>query len=98
MRLYKILQKPIITEKTANMQVSKPRYGFIVSPDATKIDVKMAIKELYGVDVAQVNILNAREKFKNGRKVKKQLKRRNQRKAYITLKNAKDTLDVTLVK
>lgn len=47
MRLYKILQKPIVTEKTANMQVTKPRYGFIVSPDATKIDVKMAIKELY---------------------------------------------------
>ena len=98
MRLYKILQKPIVTEKTANMQLLKPRYGFIVSPDATKIDVKMAIKELYWVEVSQVNILNAREKFKNGKKVKKQLKRRNQRKAYITLKNAKDTLDVTFVK
>lgn len=98
MRLYKILQKPIVTEKTANMQATKPRYGFIVSPDATKIDVKMAIKELYGVEVAQVNILNAREKFKNGRKVKKQLKRRNQRKAYVTLKNKDDTIDVTLVK
>lgn len=98
MRLYKILQKPIVTEKTATMQVSAPRYGFIVSPDATKIDVKMAIKELYGVEVAKVNILNAREKFKNGRKVKKQLKRRNQRKAYVTLKNTSDTIDVTLVK
>lgn len=98
MRLYKILQKPIITEKTANMQISQPRYGFIVSPDATKIDVKVAIKELYGVEVSKVNILNAREKFKNGRKVKKQIKRRNQRKAYVTLKNANDTLDVTLVK
>lgn len=98
MRLYKILQKPIVTEKTANMQLSKPRYGFIVSPDATKIDVKMAIKELYWLEVAQVNILNTREKFKNGRKVKKQLKRRCERKAYVTLKNVKDTIDVTIIK
>lgn len=98
MRLYKILQKPIVTEKTANMQISKPRYGFIVSSGATKIDVKVAVKELYGVEVARVNILNARVKFKRGRKVKQQIKRRNERKAYITLKNPKDTLDVTLVK
>jgi len=98
MRLYKILQKPIVTEKTANMQVTKPKYGFIVDPSATKIDVKMAIKELYGVEVAQVNILNAREKFKRWRKVKSQLKRRTQRKAYVTLKNEKDTIDVTLTK
>ena len=98
MRLYKILQKPIVTEKTANMQISKPRYGFTVAPDATKIDVKMAIKELYGVEVADVNILNTREKFKRGRKTKHQIKRRAEKKAYVTLKNAKDTLDVTIVK
>ncbi len=98
MRLYKILQKPIVTEKTANMQIGQPRYGFVVAPDATKIDIKVAIKELYGVDVVKVNILNARAKHKNGRKVKKQLKRRCERKAYVTLKNASDTIDVTIVK
>lgn len=47
MRLYKILQKPLVTEKTANMQFKKPAYAFQVAPSATKIDVKMAIKELY---------------------------------------------------
>lgn len=64
MRLYKILVKPIVTEKTANMQLGKPRFAFEVSDDATKIDIKKAVKEIYGVDVADVNILNTREKFK----------------------------------
>jgi len=98
MRLYKILVKPIVTEKTANMSISKPVYGFEVAPDATKIDVKMAIKELYGMDVANVNILNTREKFKYGKKRGMQVKRRSTKKAYVTLKNKKDVLDVTMVK
>jgi len=98
MRLYKILVKPIVTEKTANMGIAKARYGFEVAPDATKIDVKMAVKELYGVEVASVNILNTREKFKYGRKRGMQVKRRTSKKAYITLKDAKAVLDVTMVK
>lgn len=98
MRLYKILQKPLVTEKTATMGMGKTRYAFEVAPDATKIDVKMAIKELYGVEVADVNILNTREKFKYGRKRGMQVKRRTAKKAYITLKNVADVLDVTIVK
>lgn len=98
MRLYKILQKPIVTEKTANMGMKVPRYAFEVAPDATKIDVKMAIKELYGLDVASVNILNTREKFKYGRKRGMQIRKRVTKKAYVTLKDTKATLDVTLVK
>lgn len=98
MRLYNILLKPIVTEKTANMGLAYPRYAFEVSPDATKIDIKKAISELYGVEVAKVNILKTREKFKYGRKRGMQLRKREMKKAYVTLKNPKDTLDVTAVK
>ena len=98
MRLFKILLKPLVTEKTANMWISAPRYAFEVSPDATKIDVKKAIQELYGVEVASVNMLNTRQKFKYGRKRGMQVKRRETKKAYIALKNAKDVIDVTIVK
>ena len=98
MRLYKILQKPLVTEKTANMQLGKPVYAFYVSPDATKIDIKKAIKELYGVDVSDVRVLNTREKFKYGRKKGMQIRKRTDKKAYITLKNASDVIDVTLTK
>lgn len=98
MRLYKILKKPIVTEKTANMGLSKPRYAFEIAPDATKIDVKMAVKELYGVEVSDVNILNTREKFKYGKKRGMQLRKRIMKKAYVTLKDSKSVIDVTIVK
>lgn len=98
MRLYRILQKPIVTEKTANMGLSKPRYAFEVSPDATKIDIKVAIREIYGVEVADVNVINTREKFKYGRKRGMQIRKRVTKKAYITLKDPKAVIDVTLVK
>lgn len=98
MRLYKIIKKPLLTEKTANMQLGKPRYAFEVAPDATKIDIKVAIKELYGVEVAQVNVLHTREKFKYGKKRGMQVRKRCTKKAYVTLKNAADVIDVTLTK
>ncbi|NDK09195.1 50S ribosomal protein L23 [Candidatus Gracilibacteria bacterium] len=99
MRLYTILQKPIVTEKTSNQNLGgQSRYAFEIAPSATKIDVKKAIKELYGVDVASVNILNTREKFKFGKKRTMQLRKRSAKKAYVTLKNAKDVIDVTILK
>jgi len=98
MRLYRILRKPIVTEKTSNMQMYTSTYGFEVAPDATKIDIKKAILDLYGVEVADVRVLNTREKFKYGRKRGMQLRKRTTRKAYVTLKNKKDVIDFTLTK
>ena len=43
-------------------------------------------------------MLNTRQKFKYGRKRGMQVKRRETKKAYIALKNAKDVIDVTIVK
>ena len=40
MRLYRLLKKPIVTEKTSNMSLQKNVYVFEVSLDATKIDIK----------------------------------------------------------
>lgn len=97
MRLYKIIQKPIVTEKTAHMSIGRPSYAFEVSSSATKIDIKKAIKELYWVDVAYVNILNTREKFKYGRNRWMQIKRREMKKAYVVLKDSKDVIDLSKV-
>ncbi|KGL53402.1 MULTISPECIES: 50S ribosomal protein L23 [Porphyromonas] len=54
-----ILIKPIITEKQTEITENMPnRYGFRVSRDANKIEIKNAIKKLYGVDVKSVNTMN----------------------------------------
>jgi large subunit ribosomal protein L23 len=68
MRLYKILKKPITTEKTSSLSLIKNVYVFDVMKNATKIDIKKAISEIYGLEVAEVNVINTREKFKYGRK------------------------------
>jgi len=62
-------------------------YVFIVSDDATKIDIKKAVLEIYGVEVAAVNVLNTREKFKHGKKKTMQIRKRSGKKAYVTLKD-----------
>jgi|GEM_PF-592072 ribosomal protein L23 len=47
MRLFKILEKPVQTEKASNAEMKNNTYVFIVSHDATKIDIKKAVLEIY---------------------------------------------------
>ncbi len=52
-----VLIRPIVTEKVANLnEVGK--YGFIVNPDANKIQIKNAVEKTYGVTVESVNTMN----------------------------------------
>ncbi len=52
-----IILKPIITEKMTQMGEKLNRYGFMVDRNANKLEIKHAIKELYGVDVVEVNTM-----------------------------------------
>lgn len=61
-----IIIKPIITEKqTAITEAMSNRYGFRVSPDANKLEIKKAIEELYDVTVVDVNTMNYSGKRKS---------------------------------
>ncbi|MDD3302961.1 MAG: 50S ribosomal protein L23 [Candidatus Gracilibacteria bacterium] len=97
MSLYNILKKPIFTEKASSAELLKNCYVFQVATSATKIDVKKAIMEMYGVKVASVNIVNTIEKYKYGRKGI-QYKRRPGKKAYVTLEDKKAKIDFTIIK
>ena len=52
-----IIIKPIITEKMTQMGEQLNRYGFVVDRRANKLQIKKAIKDLYGVDVVDVNTM-----------------------------------------
>ncbi len=52
-----IIIKPIITEKMTHLGERLNRYGFLVDRNANKLEIKKAIKELYGVDVEEVNTM-----------------------------------------
>jgi large subunit ribosomal protein L23 len=60
-----IIVKPIITEKMTAISEKLHRYGFIVEKRANKLQIKSAIKELYGVDVEAVNTMNYSGKQKS---------------------------------
>lgn len=48
------LIKPVITEKMTAQGEKMNRFGFIVHPDANKIDIKKAVEETYNVNVVNV--------------------------------------------
>ncbi len=50
-----ILIKPIITEKITSKSEKLNRYGFIVSKESNKLEIKAAIEKMYGVKVDSVN-------------------------------------------
>lgn len=53
---YRILKMPQVTEKATDL-VKKNQYIFKVWPEANKIEIKNAIKDIYSVDVLSVKII-----------------------------------------
>ena len=50
--------KPLVTEKQTKITEKNPsRYGFIVRPEANKLQIKQEVEALYNVTVVDVNTL-----------------------------------------
>ena len=60
---YDVIVKPIITEQSMEAADDK-RYVFQVAVDATKIDIKRAVEEIFGVKVERVNTIRMKGKEK----------------------------------
>ena len=54
-----IVIRPIITEKSM-AGIGMQKYTFEVAKSATKVDIKRAVEELFGVKVSKVNTLHVR--------------------------------------
>jgi large subunit ribosomal protein L23 len=61
-----ILIAPVISEKSYGL-LEDNRYTFIVSPDANKTEIKIAVQQVFGVKVISVNTLNRPGKRKRTR-------------------------------
>lgn len=82
-----IIDRPMLTEKTAVMKESKNRYAFKVDPRANKREIKQAVEKLFNVKVVDVRtaifpgkntvVMNRSGRFEGMRKTWK--------KAYVTL-------------
>lgn len=52
-----ILISPVVSEKAYGL-LDQNKYTFIVSPDANKTQIKIAVQEVFGVKVTSVNTMN----------------------------------------
>jgi large subunit ribosomal protein L23 len=55
--MQQILVKPLITEKMTADTEKNNSYGFVVSDDANKVEIKKAVEKEYGVTVTSVRTL-----------------------------------------
>ena len=87
-----VIVKPRITEKAIG-QNENSVYTFVVRPDATKYQVRNAVKSLYNVTPVKVNIVNKKpaKRFVGSRGSKKHVK--GMKKAYVYLKKG-DTINL----
>lgn len=87
---YRVLRRPLITEKSASL-ASEGVYVFEVNPSCGKVEVKHAIKELYGVLPRRVNVVTM-----GGKRVRfgrRHGVRHDWKKAFVFLKKG-ETIDV----
>ena len=66
---YDIILKAVLSEQSMDVAADK-KYTFKVATDANKTQVKLAVEEIFGVEVEKVNIMNYDGKVKRmGRNV-----------------------------
>jgi large subunit ribosomal protein L23 len=83
---YKVILKPVITEK-ANAEEGKGKYTFVVANGANKVQIKNAVKDLYGVMPTNVSTLIVEGKVKRVGRFRG--RRSDYKKAVVTLPQGK---------
>jgi len=86
-----VLISPVVSEKSYGL-LEERQYTFLVHPDANKTQIKIAVEKVFGVKVVSVNTLNRPGKRKRSRTGYG--KRKNTRRAIVTLSLESKTIDV----
>ncbi|MDO5030031.1 MAG: 50S ribosomal protein L23 [Corynebacterium sp.] len=86
-----VIVAPVVSEKSYGL-MEQGVYTFLVHPDANKTQIKIAVQEIFGVKVASVNTLNREGKRKRSRTGYG--KRKNTKRAYVTLAAGSDPIDI----
>ncbi|MCB9811415.1 50S ribosomal protein L23 [Candidatus Nomurabacteria bacterium] len=84
--LESVIQKPRLTEK-AVQKGEQNVYTFVVRRDATKYDVRDAVKALFGVTPVKVNIVNKAPRSYQSRSKGRTVSEKGLKKAYVYLKD-----------
>ena len=82
--MHKILVRPLLTEKITGLREQTNTVGFVVHPEANRLQIKQAVEALLKVKVDRVNVLNMPGKLK--RLGRFSGRRSDWKKAFVTLK------------
>ncbi len=87
-RIYQIIKAPLISEKAANIGDVANQHVFKVATDARKDEVKQAVEKIFNVKVAKVRTANVKGKTKRqGMRIGK---RKDWKKAYVSLEQGQE--------
>ena len=79
-----VIVRPVLTEKSYGL-LDDGVYTFVVHPDATKIEVRQAVEEVFGVRVRQVNTLRRKGKTQRDRRTGTRGQRPDTKRAVVSL-------------
>jgi len=93
----RVILGPIVTEKAERLKTSGERhvYTMRIAPDATKIDVKNTLRELYDAQVESVRVIKTRAKTRMLGNGKLMEKRHAGKKVLVTLAPKSKALDLS---
>lgn len=88
---YRIILRPVITEKSTLLKEKNREVCFEVNPKANKIEIKKAAEQLFKVKVERVRVQNKRGKMRRvGRSAGK---KKDWKKAYVKLKEGEKMIE-----
>ena len=79
-----VVLRPVVSEKSYGL-LDRNVYTFVVHPEATKIEIRAAVEEIFNVRVLDVNTLNRKGKRKRNRRLPTYGKRADTKRAIVTL-------------
>ncbi|HYA68362.1 MAG TPA: 50S ribosomal protein L23 [Acidimicrobiales bacterium] len=79
-----VLRRPVVSEKSYAL-MDDGVYIFVVAPDATKVEIRHAVQEAFGVRVTKVNTLNRKGKVRRNRRTNTFGTRPSTKRALVTL-------------
>jgi large subunit ribosomal protein L23 len=88
---YKIVIRPVITEKSTWLKEKNREVCFEVDPRANKSEIKKAAEQLFKIKVEKVRIQNKRGKTR--RVGRNEGKKKDWKKAYIKLKEGEKMIE-----
>lgn len=94
MELSRVIIGPVATEKSERMKTSDRTYTIRIAPNATKIDVRNALRKFYDIEATSLRVMRMPSKTRAVGRGKIITKRKPFKKMMITISEKSKPLDI----